>query len=536
MPHGIDVLHDPRLNKGTAFSHAERAELGLTGLLPPRALTQKEQIAKVLENFRQAGSPLQQHVYLISLQDRNERLFYRTVIEHLDEMLPIIYTPTVGLACQRYGQIWRRPRGLFVTARDRGNIERVLRNWPDAPIRAVVVTDGERILGLGDLGANGMGIPVGKLSLYSACAGVPPAACLPITLDVGTNNTALLEDPYYVGLRQPRLERQEYDDFIDEFMRAVQRVIPDALVQFEDFSNRNAFRILDRYRDEVCCFNDDIQGTAGVTLAGLYSAMRLLPSTRLRDQTLLFLGAGEAATGIAALVVRALVQDGLSEAEARRRCWLFDSRGLVVRQRAGLADHKLAYAHEHAPVPDLLTAVCDLQPTALIGVSGQPQAFSRGVIEALSSINPRPIVFALSNPTAQSECTAEQAYAWSGGRAIFASGSPFAPVTYNGVTHTPGQANNAYVFPGVALGVIASRARHVVDDMFLVAARTLAASVRESDLERGALFPPLRCIREVSAGIAAAVAEVAYDQQLAAQKRPADLAASIAAGMYDARY
>lgn len=535
-PFGIDLLHDPSLNKGTAFTEDERDRLGLRGLLPPHILTQDQQVEKVLENFRASGSPIQQHIYLISLQDRNERLFYRVVIDHLDEMMPIIYTPTVGLACQMYGQIWRRPRGLFITARDSGRIARLLESWPNERVRAIVVTDGERILGLGDLGANGMGIPVGKLSLYTACAGIDPGWCLPVTLDVGTENEQFLRDPFYVGLPQRRLSHDEFDGLIDEFMTAVRKRFPRALVQFEDFSNKNAFRILDRYRDRACCFNDDIQGTAGVTLAGLYSALRLLHESRLSSQKVLFLGAGEAAAGIASLVVRAMVEEGVPESEARARCWFVDSQGLVVKSRTNLAEHKKSYAHDHPRVHHLLSAVQQLQPTALIGVSGQPQTFDRPVIEAMSAINERPIIFALSNPTDNSECTAEQAYAWSAGRAIFASGSPFASVRYGATTFVPGQANNAYVFPGVGLGVIACGARRVTEEMFLTAARTLAAEVSDSDLACGSLFPPLKRIRDISLAIATSVARIAYQHELATVAEPRDLHAFIAAQMYQPYY
>lgn len=533
---GIDLLHDAGLNKGTAFTEEERDRLRLRGLLPPRILTQEQQVEKVLENFRGLTTDIERHIYLISLQDRNERLFYRVVMDHIEEMMPIIYTPTVGEACQLYGHIWRRPRGLFITSKDRGRVAEILMNWPDAHVRTIVVTDGERILGLGDLGANGMGIPVGKLSLYTACAGVDPAWCLPVTLDVGTENEQLLNDPLYVGLPQHRLPQQDYDALIDEFMQAVRTVFPRALVQFEDFSNKNAFRILQRYRDKACCFNDDIQGTAGVCLAGLNSALRLLRSPRLSEQKLLFLGAGEAGTGIAELVVRAMVTEGLSEADARRRCWFVDSKGLVVKSRSDLAAHKTPYAHDHQPLDDLLSAVMRVRPSALIGVSGQPQTFDRPVIEAMSEINARPIIFALSNPTAHSECTAEQAYAWSAGRAIFASGSPFAAVEYQGQTFVPGQANNAYIFPGVGLGVISCGARHVIAEMFLAAARTLAGAVEESDLARGSVFPPLHRIREISAAIATDVALIAYERGLATQPRPRDVRASIAATMYQPHY
>jgi malate dehydrogenase (oxaloacetate-decarboxylating)(NADP+) len=533
---GMDLLHDPRRNKGTAFTEDERDRLHLRGLLPPRILTQEQQVVKVMENFHRLTSDLERHIFMIALQDRNEQLFYRVVMDHLDEMMPIIYTPTVGLACQIYGHIWRRPHGLFITAEDRGRIGRVMRNWPNADVRTIVVTDGERILGLGDLGANGMGIPVGKLSLYTACAGIDPAWCLPITLDVGTENEELLTDPLYVGLPRRRLTRGDYDAFIAEFMQAVHIVFPHALVQFEDFSNKNAFRILEKYRDHACCFNDDIQGTAGVALAGLYAALRILPSPRLSDQKILFLGAGEAGTGIASLVVRAMMEDGLTEAQAKQRCWFVDSKGLVVRSRTDLQPHKQPFAHDHAPIGDLLSAINSVRPTALIGVSGQPQTFTRPIVEAMSAINPRPVIFALSNPTAYSECTAEQAYAWSDGRAIFASGSPFAPVEHHGRTIVPGQANNAYIFPGVGLGVITSGSRRVVDEMFLTAARTLAAAVSDEDLARGSLFPPLRRIREISAAIAVAVADLAYARSLAIGPRPRELATVVTGKMFLPEY
>ena len=504
--------------------------------MPLVAVTQEQQVEKVLESFRSKTSDIEKYIYLISLQDRNERLFYRVVMEHLDEMMPIVYTPTVGLACQRYGHIWRRPRGLYIGAHDRGRVRQILRNWPSGPVRVIVVTDNERILGLGDLGANGMGIPVGKLSLYTACAGVPPRSCLPVTLDVGTNNESLLRDPLYVGLPQPRLPADACDALVDEFMEAVREVAPGALIQFEDFGTRNAFRLLAKYRDRARCFNDDIQGTAAVCLAGLYAALPALASPRLTAQTILFLGAGEAGTGIATLVVSAMAQEGLSEDEARRRCWFVDSRGLVVSGRPDLAEHKRPFAHDRAPLPDLLSAVRALRPTVLVGVSGQGQAFGRDVIGAMSEINARPVILALSNPTANSECSASDASEWSAGRAIFASGSPFPPVSREGRTFHPGQANNVYVFPGVGLGVVASGARRVTDEMFLTAARTLAAAVRDVDRDQGSIFPPLGRIREISASIATAVARVAYDRGLATEARPADLRSSIEAMMYRPSY
>jgi len=532
---GTELLHHPRLNKGTAFTDTERAQLGLRGLLPPHVSTQDEQVTRILANFRQRPADLPRYIYIVALQDRNETLFYRVVMDHLEEMMPVIYTPTVGRACQEYGLIYQRPRGLFVSADDRGRIEELLRNWPERSVSIIVVTDGERILGLGDLGLNGMGIPVGKLSLYTACAGVDPRACLPITLDVGTNNQALLNDPLYLGLRRERLRGEAYDAFVDEFVAAVQKVFPGALLQWEDFATSNAMRLLARYRDRICTFNDDIQGTAAVALAGLYSALKLTGGT-LAAQKVLFLGAGEAGIGIGDLMVSALRNEGLSEKEARARCWFVDSKGLVVRSRTDLADHKRRYAHEHEPIRDLETAVRALKPTALIGVSGRAKTFTRPVVQAMAEHNKRPIVFALSNPTANAECTAEEAYRWTAGQAIFASGSPFDPVELDGKRFVPGQGNNAYIFPGVGLGAIVSGASRVTAPMFAVAARTLAEQTRPSDLELGRVYPPLSRIREVSAAIAAAVAEVAYKEGLNRRHRPDDVLAFVRSRMYEPTY
>ncbi|MGD9317823.1 MAG: NAD-dependent malic enzyme [Anaerolineae bacterium] len=528
---GADLLHNPALNKGTAFSEEERESLGLRGLLPPYVSTQEEQVLRIMENFHRKPNNLEKYIHMMALQGRNETLFYRVVLDHIEEMMPIIYTPTVGQACQEYGHIFRRPRGMFISAADQGRVGELLRNWPNQDVRIIVVTDGERILGLGDQGANGMGIPVGKLALYTACAGVPPAACLPVTLDVGTGNEGLLNDPLYIGLRQRRLRGSAYDELVDEFMAAVQEVFPSVLVQFEDFANVNAFRLLDKYRQRQCTFNDDIQGTGAVALAGLYSALRITGG-QLAGQTVLFLGAGEAAVGIADLIVAAMASEGLPEAEARKRCWLIDSRGLVIKGRSGLAGHKLPYAHEHEALPDLLAAIEALHPTAIIGVSGQPGTFTQPVLAAMARLNERPIVFALSNPTSKAECTAEQAYTWTAGRAIFASGSPFPPFTLGDKTFVPGQGNNAYIFPGVGLGAIACGARRVTDEMFFAAARALAQQVEEADLAQGLIYPPLNEIRAVSAAIAAAVAEVAYRRGLATQPKPDDLLAHIEAQMY----
>jgi malate dehydrogenase (oxaloacetate-decarboxylating)(NADP+) len=535
FPRGTALLRDPTLNKGTAFTDTERDALGLRGLLPPQVGSQDIQAARVLENFRRLTTPLEKYILLEALQDRNEALFFRVITDNPDEMMPIIYTPTVGLACQQFGHIYRRPRGLFISAADRGHIEQVMRNWPHREAAMIVVTDGERILGLGDLGANGMGIPIGKLSLYSACAGLHPRLCLPVMLDVGTNNEALIVDPLYIGLRQKRLSGTALDEIVEEFVVASQRVFPGIVIQFEDFANHNAFRLLRRYRDRVCSFNDDIQGTAAVTVAGIYSSLRLT-GQRMRDQTFLCLGAGEAATGISDLLAAAMRDDGLELAAARSRCWMVDSKGLVVAGRTDLAEHKQAYAHAHEPLPDFLAAVKALKPTAIIGVGATPGLFSREVVEEMTRLNARPIVFALSNPTSKSECTAAQAYQWSGGKALFASGSPFDPVEFEGRRFVPRQGNNSYIFPGVGLGVVSVHATRVTDEMFMAAARTLASCVSDEDLAQGSLYPPLNSVREVSARIAAAVAEIAYRDDFATIERPADLVGFMRGQMFDPHY
>jgi malate dehydrogenase (oxaloacetate-decarboxylating)(NADP+) len=535
FPRGLALLHDPTLNKGTAFSGAERDALGLHGLLPPHVCSQDEQVARVLENFHRLPSALEKYIFMTSLHDRNETLFFRIVTDCPDEMMPIIYTPTVGLACQKFGHIFQRPRGLFVTAQDRGHVRNILRNWPYRDVAMIVVTDGERILGLGDLGSSGMGIPVGKLSLYAACAGVPPTQCLPVMLDVGTNNLALRDDPLYLGLAQPRLTGPAYDDLVDEFITAAREVFPGVVIQFEDFANHNAFRLLDKYRDRICTFNDDIQGTAAVALAGLLSALRVTGGT-LDGQRLLFMGAGEAATGIADLAVAAMVEGGADAALARRRCWLFDSKGLVVAGREGLAEHKRPYAHAHEAQTDFLAAIRALEPTALIGVAATAGTFTQAVLGEMTRLNARPIVFALSNPTSKAECTARQAYEWSDGRALFACGSPFDPVSLAGRTHVPRQGNNSYIFPGVGLAAIAVRAQRITDAMFLAAARALAQQVTPQDLAQGSLYPPLAQVREVSAHIAAAVAAVAFDEGHAGIARPDDLLAHVKSCMYEPRY
>ena len=516
---GVKILHDPVRNKGTAFTEAERDELKLRGLLPPRVHSMAEQELRVLGNIREKSTDLERYLYLIALQDRNENLFYRVVMNNIEEMMPIIYTPTVGQACQEFQHIYRKPRGFYVSLHDKGRIKEILQNWPHKNARIIVVTDGERILGLGDQGAQGMGIPIGKLSLYT------------VMLDVGTNNDQLLNDPLYNGIERHRARGKEYDELFEEFVQAAKEVFPGVLIQIEDFGNTNAFRLLEEYRDTTCLFDDDIQGTGAVAVAGIIASMRITGG-KLSDQKLLFLGAGEAGIGIADVFIAALKEEGMSEEDARKHCWFVDSRGLVCSEREDLAVHKRPYAHEHTYIDNLLDAVKELKPTAILGLSGQPQTFTKEVIEAVSEINKRPIVFALSNPTSMAECTAEQAYTWSKGKAVFASGSPFDPVTYRNKTFVPGQGNNAYIFPGVGLGVIVSRSRIVTDEMFLAAAHSLADQVKDSDIERGRVYPPLSAIRQVSAKIAADVAKMAYDNGFTDKPEPEDILKEVQEYMY----
>jgi malate dehydrogenase (oxaloacetate-decarboxylating)(NADP+) len=532
---GVKILHDPIRNKGTAFTDAERDELKLRGLLPPRVHGMAEQELRVLGNFRAKSTDLEKYLYLIALQDRNENLFYRVVMNHLEEMMPIIYTPTVGQACQEFQHIYRKPRGFYVSVNDKGRIKEILQNWPHKDARIIVVTDGERILGLGDLGADGMGIPIGKLSLYTACAGIPPTQCMPVMFDVGTNNDKLLNDPLYNGTERRRLRGPEYDELFDEFVQAAKEVFPGILIQIEDFGNTNAFRLLHKYRDNTCLFDDDIQGTGAVAVAGIIAAMRITGG-KLADQRILFLGAGEAGIGTADVFVAALKEQGIPEDEARRHCWFVDSRGLLCAGRDHISEHKAPYAHEHAYVDNLLDAVKALKPTVLVGLSGQPQTFNRDVIDSMADINERPVIFALSNPTSMAECTAEQAYTWTNGRAVFASGSPFDPVKLDNRTFVPGQGNNAYIFPGVGLGVIVSRSRVVTDEMFLAAAHSLASQVSQTDLDLGRVYPKLSHIRHVSAKIAADVATLAYEKCYTDRPRPDDILQDVQDYMYHPIY
>ncbi len=532
---GRDLLNDPILNRGTAFSAAERDELGLRGLLPERVETLEQQVERVFQNSAAKSSDLERYIFFMALQDQNETLFYHAILQQLKNVIPIIYTPTVGEAALQYGEIIRRPRGLYVTANDRGRVTQVLRNWTNRDPRVIVVTDGGRVLGLGDLGVNGMTISIGKLALYTAAGGIPPAATLPIVIDVGTDNEELRASPFYLGLRQPRPAQAAYLELMDEFVNAVVEVFPGALLQFEDFATDNAIALLDRYRNETCTFNDDIQGTAGVTLAGLMAALRVTGG-KLAEQTLLFVGAGSANIGIGELVAGAIADQGMALAEARRRCWFMDRKGLIVKGRDRLKPYSLPFAHEHDPMTGIANVIDSLQPTVIIGATGQHGIFDRAVIEAMARANDRPVVFALSNPTSRSEATAQEVYEWSEGRAVFASGSPFEPVTVQGKTLVPGQSNNVYILPGIGLGVTACRIRRITDEMFRAAAQAVAEMVTEESLDQGHLFPELEQIRDVSLEIGIAISRLAFDQDLAGIDEPGDLREYIAERMYKPTY
>ncbi|MDC0886437.1 NAD-dependent malic enzyme [Altererythrobacter sp.] len=500
MTTGKALLRDPALTKSTGFTLEERKERGLRGLLPYSVTSLEAQCERVLENLRRKENDIEKYVFLSALQDRNETLFYYVISHNIDEMMPLIYTPTVGQACQEFAHIFRRPKGFYITPDDKGQISAMLDNWPEKDVKVVVITDGERILGLGDLGANGMGIPIGKLALYTACAGIHPSQCLPVMLDVGTKNEKLRNDPMYLGYPTERVSGEEYRALISEFVTAIQRKYPDALIQFEDFLTPNAYALLEEYRDKILCFNDDIQGTAAVALAGVYAGARAT-GTAFRDMRIMFLGAGSAATGIGDLLTAALIKEGLSQAEARERIWFVDQVGLVTKSRDDLLPHNYPYAHD-IEGGTFLEAIDRHKPHVLIGATGAPGTFSEAVIKAMAVLHEEPIIFALSNPTSKAECTAEQAYKWSDGRALFASGSPFGPVELNGVTHKPGQGNNAYVFPGIGLGAVAGEMRRLPESSFLTAARALSDMVSNDDLGSGSLYPPLADIRNVSRTIA----------------------------------
>jgi malate dehydrogenase (oxaloacetate-decarboxylating)(NADP+) len=530
-PLGAELLHNPHRNQGSAFPLANRRALRIEGLLPPVADTLETQIARVHTQLAALGNDLQKYLFLTDLQSRNEVLFYAVLMSDPAAFMPLVYTPTVGEACQKFDHIFRAARGMYLPITAKGRLRELLANWPLPDVRFIVATDGERILGLGDLGVGGMGIPVGKLALYTACAGVPPQLTLPVMLDVGTNNHQLLEDPLYLGLRQNRVRGAEYDAFIDEFVEAVQQLFPKSCLQWEDFANINAVPILARYRDRICTYNDDIQGTAAVALAGVLAALRIT-GQKLTEQRFLFLGGGSAATGIAELISQAMALEGLPVDRARGRNWLFDINGLMVQSRTDLADFQKPFAHAHAALGKFVDAVEALKPTGIIGVSTVPKLFNQPVIEAMARINDRPIIFPYSNPTSRSECTAEEAYKWSGGRAVFASGSPFPPVELDGRTLVPGQGNNVYIFPAIGMAVLASEASRVTEEMFIIAARAVAEQVTEANLATGLIYPPTSNILDASLHTAGRIAEYIFDHGLAGVARPADVAAHVRARAY----
>jgi len=535
LPRGIELLRDPELNKSTAFTEAEREELGLSGLVPPGLDSEENQLARVHLQLSHKTADIEKYVFLAGLQDNDETLYFKTLMSDPAHFMPLVYTPTVGEACQKFGHIMRRPRGLYISIEQRGRVREILRDWHEEDVRFCVVTDGERILGLGDLGINGMGIPIGKLALYTACAGVPPHLTLPVTIDVGTDNEELINDPLYLGLRQARVRGEEYDEFLEEFVTAMGEVFPDCCIQFEDFANINAVPLLARYRDRVCCYNDDIQGTAAVAVAGISGALRV-QGGGWKDQTFLFLGAGSAGTGIANLICLAMVADGIPEAEARRRCWMVDVNGLLESSRDDIADFQRPYAHDHAPIKDFLAAVEAIEPTGIIGVSTVPKLFNQPVIEAMSRINERPIIFPYSNPTSRSECSAEEAYKWSKGKAIFASGSPFGPVKLDGKTFVPGQGNNVYIFPALGMAIYATKAKRVTDEMFLCAAGAVAEQVTQEDLDMGLIYPPQSAILETSLHVAEKVAALVFERGLAGVEEPTDVAEFIRERAYRPEY
>ncbi|HEU5290443.1 MAG TPA: NAD-dependent malic enzyme [Cyclobacteriaceae bacterium] len=532
---GYSMLRNPRYNKGTAFTREERKKYGLEGLLPDKIETLETQILRVNEQLRYFDRPINKYVYLSNLLDTNETLFFKTITSDPATFLPLVYTPTVGEACERFGHIARRPRGLFISIEHKGHIKSILKNWPVKDVRFAVVTDGGRILGLGDLGISGIGIPIGKLVLYTSCAGVPPEYTLPIVLDVGTNNENFLKDPLYSGLKQKRVEGKAYDDFIEEFVKAIYEVFPRICVQWEDFNGRIAVHILNKYRNQVCTFNDDIQGTAAIATAGFVAISRLLKKP-FTEQRFLFLGAGAAAFGIADMLVQKFQKDGLSREEALKHIWMFDVKGLLVKSRTDLVDFQIQFAHEHEPCNSFAESILKVKPTAIVGVSTVGGAFNQEVIESMSLINERPIIFPYSNPTSHSECTAEQAYRWSKGKAIFASGSPFAPVTYEDKIFTPGQGNNVFIFPALGLAIFATEAKRVTDEMLITAAEAVAEQVSQADFEKGLIYPHVKDILYVSIKVAEKVAKLIFDSGLAGVERPTDIGAFITGKMYKPTY
>jgi malate dehydrogenase (oxaloacetate-decarboxylating)(NADP+) len=533
--HGMELLQDPSLNKSTAFTEAEKQSLGIVGLVPDVTETMDVQLSRVMMQLGHKTTDLDRYIYLVNLLDHNETLFYRTIMSDPARFLPIVYDPTIGEACLKFGHIYRQTRGMYLSMTRRGGVREVLRNWPQKDVRFICVTDGGRILGLGDLGANGAGIPIGKLQLYTACAGVPPQYLLPMYLDAGTNNEQYLHDPLYLGMHKTRPPTEELYSFVDEFVEAVQEVFPKCCIHFEDWTGVDAVRLLQRYRDQYCVYNDDVQGTAGITLAGMINAAKI-KGTNLKDEKYLFLGAGSAGIGLANLLCSALVAQGMTLKDAQSRVYMFDVNGLLESTRTDLVDFQKPYAHKHAPTRDFVTAIESIKPTTIIGVSTVGGAFTQTVIEAMSRINERPVVLALSNPTEKAECTPEQAYTWSKGKAIYAAGVQFPPVHLNGQTFLPGQANNFYIFPAVGMAIFATQASRVTDEMFIEAAAGVADQVAPELLKQGLLYPLQANILETEIQTAARVAKLVFDSDLARVPRPADMVAFIRSHVYKPEY
>jgi len=533
--HGIELLHDPALNKSTGFTEAEKQALGLVGLVPDVTESQDLQLQRVNLQLAQKATDLERYIYLINLLDHNETFFYRTVMSDPARFLPIVYDPTIGEACLKFGHIYRQSRGMYLSMARRGKVKDILKNWPQKDVRFICVTDGGRILGLGDLGANGAGIPIGKLQLYTACAGVPPQYLLPMYLDAGTNNEQYLHDPLYLGMRKTRPATTDLYSFVDEFVEAVQEVFPKCCIHFEDWTGADAVHLLQRYRDKYCVYNDDVQGTAGITLAGMINAAKL-KGTKLKDEKYLFLGAGSAGIGLADLLCSALVAQGMSLKEAQARVYMFDINGLLESSRKDLLDFQKPYAHQHAPTRDFVAAIESIKPTTIIGVSTIGGAFNQKVIEAIARVNDRPVILALSNPTEHAECTPEQAYTWSKGKAIYAAGVQFEPVHYDGQTFLPGQANNFYIFPAVGMAIFATQAKRVTDEMFIEAGQAVADQVPSELLKQGLLYPLQSNILETEVQTAARVATLVFDSGLARVPRPTDMVAFIREHVYKPEY
>jgi malate dehydrogenase (oxaloacetate-decarboxylating)(NADP+) len=532
---GLALLDNPTRNKGTAFSEDERRRLGLEGLLPHSVETLDRQVERVLGHLDAKPADLERYIYLIGLCDRNETLFYRTVMSDPARFIPILYDPTVADACLTFGHIYRRARGMYITPHMKGRMAKVLQNWPERDVRFICVSTGGRILGLGDIGANGMGIPIGKLQLYTACAAVPPSCLLPVLFDIGTTNDVLRADPLYLGLREKPPSAQELDELTDELVEAVQKVFPGCCVHFEDWKGTDAIRMLERYRDKALCYNDDIQGTASVALAGMTTALQIIDGS-LTEQRILFLGAGSAAIGIANLIASAMQLKGLSLEAARSRISMFDIDGLLEPSRNGLSKQQAVYAHKAPPSKDLVETIERFKPTILIGVSTKGGAFNQRVVETMSRLNERPIIFALSNPTEKAECSAEQAYTWSKGKALYAAGVQFPDVTLGGKTFHPGQANNFYIFPAIGLATYVARPRRLNDACFIAAAQASADQVGPDLRAKGMLFPSQANILETEVTTATRVAEFMFDQGLAQAVRPADVRGWIEGQLYKPQY